>query len=107
MNIKVYQINRSRDRNEMYMREYRPEMDIDSSIYDFVFEGSIKADNFENLFRLINSAKRPASYHGTGLFKSDVVGVVSGSGIEPGFYYCDTFDFRKIEFDPSRTERKE
>lgn len=112
MDIKIYQINMDRDNNGVCFMGYdslprfQKTQDIDSSIYDLVFEGSVDAKHLESVYRIFNT-EHPESYRGRSLTKSDIVEIEVGSDVEPGFYYCDTFGFQKVDFDPTQTQRQE
>lgn len=101
MKIKIYQINLDRDEkriaffNLKYVKaSYNGKIPL--AIYDCVFEGKVKADNLEDIFRMFN-IEHPDGYTGRSLSVSDVVEVVSNSN-RSKFYYCDSFGFKRIKF---------
>lgn len=112
MDIKIYQINMDRDENGVCfmgfesLPRFQKTQDIDSSIYDLVFEGSVDAKYLESVYRIFNT-EHPESYRGRSLSMSDVVEIEDGSDVEPGFYYCDTFGFQKVDFDPTKAQKME
>ena len=117
MRAKIYQINTERDIEKygygVKFESYKTATDIflsetvDSSIYDCVYEGEFKGDSLESIYRILNT-EHPADYPITAqsLSVSDVVEIlapVSVPGKEtifPGFYYCDNFGFKKVDFEP-------
>lgn len=76
---------------------------VDSNIYDKVFDGEIDGTNLENLCAVIEKAP-PKGYRGRSVSTSDVVEIVGGGNVEPGFYFYDTDGFKKISFDPERAK---
>lgn len=71
----------------------------DSAVYDKVYSGDVKCRNLEDVFTLFNS-RRPEGFRGHSLSVSDVVEVEDAAGITPGFYFCDSFGFKEIPFQP-------
>lgn len=114
MNITIYQVNTDRDKNLVAflpyysIEQFQGSKEIDSKIYDKVFEGEVDCKNLESIYRKFN-LDHPADYVGRSLSVSDVVEIKDNDGIEPGFYFCDDFGFKKVEFDSSLcpdTDRK-
>lgn len=109
MNIQLYQINLDRDLDRVAFEPYgglvsqRLGEPIDSSIYDRTFSGEVDADNLEKIYEIFN-LNHPEGFKGRSMSVSDVVEVVSDGETEPGFYFCDSIGFRKIDFDPELTE---
>lgn len=109
MNVKLYQINLERDHNRIaYMNydalpKFQHSQDIESGIYDKVFEGELKAEYLENLFEIFN-LNHPKGYHGRSMSVSDVVGVSGAKGVKDGCYFCDSIGFREIAFDPAQAK---
>lgn len=107
MDIKIYQINMDRDSNRVCFMSYdalprfQDTQDIDSSIYDLVFEGTVEAKHLEDVYHIFNT-EHPEGYRGRSLSVSDVVEIPEGADIEAGFYFCDSIGFKKIEFDPAQ-----
>lgn len=109
MKIKLYQINPTRDKQHRMFRSLDKVASfvdcvpcIDSSIYDKVFDGEVDAHDLEGVYMIFN-VHRPDGYIGRSLSISDVVEVecdpVNGGPV-PGFFYCDTVGFKKVEFKP-------
>lgn len=100
MKIKLYQINLDRDTDRVafdsltYVQSHGG---IKRSLYDLTFDGEITGDGIERTFEVFN-AEIPDGYTGRSMSVSDVVEVIESDEVEPGFYYCDTIGFGKIEF---------
>lgn len=107
MEIKIYQINHDRDKHGVMfvgydeLERYQKTSEIDSGIYDKVFEGTVPGDHLENVYRVFN-VDHPAGYRGRSLSMSDIVQIVDSKTYAPGFYYCDRIGFKEILFDPSK-----
>ena len=108
MKIKIYQVNMGRDENRtafmgMDEREqFLSSSEIDSSIYDCVFDGEVDCNGLENVFQKFN-VDHPDGYRGRSLSVSDVVEIIEAEDVEPGYYFCDSIGFDKVEFDPEQT----
>lgn len=109
MYIKVYQINSDRDKHRILFESYRRALKyshkdyIDSAIYDQVFEGEIQNyQGLESLYKRFN-LQLPDNYYGHSLSMSDVIEVIDHHN-EVCHFYCDTFGFQQIEFDPSKAK---
>lgn len=104
MKIRIYQIDLDLDINRLaflpyeYIQTKQNSPAVDAEIYRRVYEGSIEANNLEDVYRIFN-IDRPKDYKGRSLSVSDVVEIVGAESKESGFYYCDSIGFRKIEFD--------
>lgn len=109
MKINIYQINNKRDKNNVsflnseHLKKLQGEFTVDSTIYDKIFSDTVDCKNLEDVFAKFN-AELPENYYGMSLSVSDIVEVVESSELEKGFYFCDTFGFKKVEFEPSLTE---
>lgn len=107
MQIAIYQINMQRDYNRVAFESYERlglEEDpgnLDSEIYDRVFEGEVDCDNLEDVYRMFN-LNHPEGYRGRSLSVSDIVEIRDSE--KAGFYYCDSFGFRQVSFDPDLAE---
>lgn len=111
LNLKIYQINGNRDENRMAFMHYdslekfQGSKDVNSSIYDKVWEGSIDGDgsSLEDIYTVFN-LEHPRDFRGHSLSVSDIVEIVDAPEIEKGFYFCDSFGFKKVEFEPEKTQ---
>ena len=98
MEYAIYQINVERDHDRKMFRPLgRDEYEVDSTIYDKVYEGSDMSsstyDMLEDLFQKFNIA-RPDDFRGRSMSVSDVV-VINNK--YP--YYCDTIGWKEVFFD--------
>lgn len=104
MNIAIYQINLERDHNRIgfvgldRLRQYQGASEIDSEIYDRVFEGEVDCTNLEDVYRMFNM-EHPEGYKGRSLSVSDVVEIIEDNG-ESTFHFCDDIGFKEVSFDP-------
>ena len=105
MDIKIYQINRTRDVDRIKflgmdsLKDFRGIQDINSMIYDMVYQGNVEARDLEDVYRMFNT-EHPLDFEGHSLSVSDVVEVVDGLETAPGFYFCDCIGFQRVEFRP-------
>lgn len=112
MEIRIYQINSDRDTDGYkfmgmdWVKKHWGEQGVDSEIYDKVYEGTIGGSSLEDVFCTFNFS-RPVGFKGHSLSVSDIVEVIQSSETEPGFYFCDSIGFQKVEFDTSRVPDKE
>lgn len=109
MKIKIYQVNKDRDTDNLVFMNLdslvrkKGAATIDSSIYDRVFEGDVDCKTLEDVFTKFN-IDHPDDYKGRSLSVSDVVEVTKSDDVKSGFYFCDNYGFKKIDFDPNRSE---
>ena len=105
LKINIYQINRNRDTQQLKfmgldaVRKVLHSAEPDSAAYDKVYSGDVKCRNLEDVFDLFQSGK-PDNFRGHSLSVSDVVEVEDAASITPGFYFCDSFGFKEIPFQP-------
>ena len=105
MDIKIYQINRTRDVDRIkFLRmdslpAFQGTQDINSRIYDMVYQGNVEAGDLEDVYRIFTT-EHPQDFNGHSLSVSDVVEVVDGQEPVPGFYFCDCIGFQRVEFHP-------
>lgn len=84
MNVRIYQINMKRDANNVAFMNYESlpkfqgSSEIDSSLYDKVFEGEVNCFTLEKLYEIFN-LKHPAGYKGRSMSVSDVVEIIDGN----------------------------
>ena len=109
MNVRIYQINMKRDANNVAFMNYESlpkfqgSSEIDSSLYDKVFEGEVNCFTLENLYEIFN-LEHPAGYKGRSMSVSDVVEIIDGNTGKSYFHFCDSFGFQKVDFDPEKTQ---
>ena len=90
--------------NLEHLERYQGTAEIDSAIYDEVFSGNVDCTDLEDVYRMFN-VDRPEGYTGRSLSVSDVVQVTAGRNPTPGFYFCDSFGFEKVHFEPERVPK--
>ena len=108
MYIAIYQVNLDRDHNRIgfmgldRLRQYQGSSEIDSEIYDRVFEGEVACSNPEDVYRMFN-LEHPEGYKGRSLSVSDIVEIIGEDGIST-FHFCDDIGFQEVAFDPELTK---
>ena len=111
MKIAIYQINMKRDADRMAfesfekLKRYHGRADIDSTLYDRVFEGNVECTDLEEAYKMFN-LNHPKDYLGRSMSVSDVVGVINEDGSSE-FFFCDSVGFKKVDFHPELTGRIE
>lgn len=109
MNVRIYQINMKRDTNNVAFMNYESlpkfqgSSEIDSSLYDKVFEGEVNCFTLEKLYEIFN-LEHPAGYKGRSMSVSDVVEIIDGNNGKSYFHFCDSFGFQQIDFAPEKTQ---
>ena len=111
MNIRIYQVNMSRDVNNVGFASYenlekwQGTSAIDSTIYDKVFSGEVKCKTLEDVYVKFNQ-HHPRGYKARSLSKSDIVEIIGKDG-KSEFHYCDAFGFKKVNFEPEKAKLSE
>lgn len=106
MRVKIYQINSDRDSNGVkywgfdYLPKFQDDGNVDATLYDQVFDADMDEMSLEEIFYRFNHEKHPL-YRGHSLSVSDVVVT------EKGTFFCDSFGYKEIEFDESKTQKQE
>ena len=109
MNIRIYQVNLGRDNKRVAfqglneLEHFQGSKGIDSSIYDCAFAGQVNCEGLEDVFQKFN-IDHPDGYKGRSLSVSDVVEITESDDLEPGFYFCDSVGFKKVDFDAEKAE---
>lgn len=112
MKIKIYQVNMERDKNRVAfmgydsLSKFQGSPDVDSKIYDKVFEGEVNCFTLEKLYEIFNR-EHPAGYKGRSMSVSDVVEVIDGTTGKSYFNFCDSFGFQRVSFEPDKTQISE
>lgn len=75
---------------------------VESGIYNRVFQGIVDCPSLEGIYYMFN-VNHPDGYTGCSLSVSDVVQVIHSPSVEPGFYFCESFGYKKIDFEPEKT----
>ena len=111
MKIRIYQINMERDTNRVAfdslerLERYQGSREIDSTIYDRIYEAEVSCKSLEDVYRMFN-LEHPADYTGRSMSVSDIVEVVEDANLSPGFYFCDSVGFEQVQFDPPQSSRE-
>ena len=109
MKIKIYQINMGRDEHRITFLgsdefpRFTGSTEVNSSIYDCVFEGEVNCKTLEGVYQMFNF-NHPEGYRGRSMSMSDILEIVDSESIDKGFYYCDTVGFTKKDFEPEKTQ---
>lgn len=112
MKIKIYQVNMERDKNRVAfmgydsLAKFQGSPDVDSKIYDKVFEGEVNCFTLEKLYQIFN-CEHPAGYKGRSMSVSDVVETVDGNTGKSYFNFCDSFGFQRVSFEPDKAQTSE
>ena len=110
MKVIIYQIIPELDEKHLMFRDLqtivsKSDGKIPEEIYGTVFEGSLNAQNLEDVFRILNCSQ-PPEYHVRSLSVSDVVEIIR-SDEESSFYFCDSFGFKPVSFDKSAIHKNQ
>lgn len=105
MKIKIYQIDRDKDNGSLSFLNYENTVKrtggrIRSEIYHKVFDGDVECSGLEDVYFMFNE-NRPESFTGHSLSVSDIVEIENSDIVEKGYYFCDSFGFKMIDFEPS------
>ena len=96
--IKIFQINIDRDNNKAKFMPYGFR-EFDFSSYDEVWSGEPKRQwkTLEGIFEIFN-LYHPEDFNGHSLSVSDIVQIIDEQDKEEdGFYFCDSFGWKKLE----------
>ena len=96
--IKIYQINPDRDINKVMFMPYKFVKEFDFSIYDEVWSGDEPdgCDSLDGIFEVFN-LNHPQDFKGHSLSVSDIVQIDSSDQERNGYYYCDSFGWKKLD----------
>lgn len=109
MKIEIYQIDTDIDYDGVCFRPYdeledlQGTTEIDSSIYMKVFSGEVNCNSLDDVYQKFNIGY-PTGYKGRSMSVSDVIAVTDE--YETKFYYCDTYEYIDIKFEPEETREK-
>lgn len=102
MKIRVFQLKNGSDNLFMNYDHTMSHGGIQVKKYMQVYGGEVLADSLEEVFTIGNT-DQPPGYLGRSLSVSDVIQVCEGK--EKGFYFVDSFGFKKTEdFDITKTD---
>ena len=103
MEIRIYQVNMERDTNNVCfmahdrLERFQGSSEIDSRIYDKVFEGDVDCKTLEGVYTMFNT-NHPQGYRTRSLSVSDIVEIVDAGTGKSSFHFCDSFGFREVSF---------
>lgn len=109
MRTTIYQINTDRDEKRVkfisldYLERLQGSPKPNPNIYDKICESTDSFKHLEEIYEKFN-VDYPSDYRGHSLSVSDIVEVSGSPDIPEGFYFCDSFGFKKIEFGKERCE---
>lgn len=109
MEICIYQIDLNKDKDRIAfcsteeLVKFQGSDRVESGIYNRVFQGIVDCASLEGVYHMFN-VNHPDGYIGRSLSVSDVVQVIHSPSIEPGFYFCESFGYKKIDFEPEKTQ---
>ena len=98
MKIKVFQIVSERDKRNVKfagleeMKKYQGSDKVNAALYEEVFDGDVDRNTLEGVYELLNTDPPPL-YRGHSMSVSDIVKT------EEGFFYCDRYGFKTVNFD--------
>lgn len=105
MKIRVFQLKDNAENQFMNLGSTMTHGGVKAENYHQVYGGEVFADNLEGVFLLCNT-DHPPGYCGHSLSVSDVVEVCEGK--DRGFYFVDSFGFKKLDdFDIEKTNHSE
>lgn len=105
MKIRVFQLEDASPLAFMNFDETAKRGGVKDTDYRQVYGGTVYAENLEDVFRICNT-ELPYGYHGHSLSVSDVVEICDGK--DNGFYFVDSFGFKKLDdFDITQTDHKD
>lgn len=97
--IKIYQIDVNKDINHVKFMPFDWIENFDFSIYKEVWSGELNWCGLDDIFRIFN-LEHPSDFNGHSLSVSDIVQIVdSDTDVEDGYYYCDSFGWKKINIE--------
>ena len=112
MKIKIFQIDMDRDENRVKFSRFemlkmlQGNSKVNPEIYDLVYEADVDCKNLEDVYAMFN-LNHPDDFRGHSLSVSDVVEIGEGEAIAKGFYFCDSFGYKKVDFDSSKCKISE
>ncbi len=103
MNIRIYQIDMDKDVERVQFKNLENTLNIagrvNPAIYSQVYANVCDCNNLEDVYCKFNVGERPTGFTGHSLSVSDIVEILDEEN--KGTYFCDSFGFKKIDFDTS------
>lgn len=105
LNIRIFQLKDNTDNHFMSHEFTMAHGGVKAENYHQVYGGEVMTDGLEGVFMLCNT-DHPPGYFGYSLSISDVVEICDGIG--KGFYFVDSFGFKKLDdFDINKTNHSD
>lgn len=102
LQVRIFQLKDSSENLFMNYDHTKAFGGIKAEEYRQIYGGEVFADGLEGVFVLGNS-DQPPGYYGRSVSVSDVIEICEGN--DKGFYYVDSFGFKKLDdFDISKTD---
>lgn len=102
MNIRIYQIDTDKDTKNVRFEGLESTLNIagevNPAIYFQVYANVCDCSDLEDVFHKFN-VEKPIDFMGHSLSVSDIVEILDEEN--KGTYFCDSFGFKKIDFDAS------
>ena len=102
MYIKIFQIDRDKDNNRLWLCALdtvkRVAGRVPREIYDMVYEGDVPCSDLEAVYTMFKQADHPNKDTVTKLHVSDVVAICNPKSGAETYYYCNHIGFEKIRF---------
>ncbi|SEW38019.1 YodL-like [Ruminococcaceae bacterium KH2T8] len=97
MRLKIYQINPDKDPGRLRYMAFKQIEKVDPTMYFKVLDAEVDVKGLEEAFLKFNNEGHPL-HNGRSMSVSDIVVT------EDGAFYCDSFGFKKTEFDESQVD---
>ena len=88
------------------LEKWQGSSEVNPEIYDLVYVSDVDCITLEDVYKMFNLA-HPEDFRGHSLSVSDIVEVSDSKSVENGYYFCDSFGFKKVEFDASKCQISE
>ena len=102
MNVRIYQINTDKDTKSVKFENLEDTLyiarQVNPAIYSQVYANVCDCNDLEDVFHKFN-VEKPIDFTGLSLSVSDIVEILDEEN--KGAYFCDSFGFKKIDFDTS------
>lgn len=108
MKIRIFQIDHEMDRNKLAFMNYdytQLHGGVNAENYCQIYGGTVTYDGLESVFALCNSDNVPPGYLGESMSVSNVIEICEGK--DKGFYFCDSVEFKPIDFDIDKTDHSD
>lgn len=98
MKFKIYQL-KDEHKDAMFLsldmlKHFNLEFNFEN--YKEVYEGNMHTDGLNGVYAIFN-IDRPADFKGHSLSVSDIVQVIESNNVEAGYYFCDSFGWKRVE----------